>query len=466
MSTQDRYVRRICGWRSALMGYLLAALLLLSSSAMAAQQMPELAGPATPARKVYVGLFKDDAVAVVDTGTNRVLSTIAVPPGPHGLVITPDGRKVYVSSDGASTVSVIDTTLDQVVGSIEVGPNPHGLAMSSDGQKLLVSAFGANQAIIIDTSGDRIIGQMPVPLAHNGAISADGKTAYVGSQQKGATALVVLDLSAMREVTRIGLDSTPRGLDLSPDGKWLYFTVAGMDAVLVLDTTTHRIAGQIATGASPHIAVFAPNGQTAMAVSQGPGELEILEPTHHTVSTTVKIGKAPHWLAVSTDGRTTYVTNEGSDDVSIVDVMNRRVLATIPVGRAPRKIAVHPGATAPAPAPAKRSSRPAAPTFADHGSRDVRGQAALTLEADDYYFAPTFLRGEPGQTLRLQVENESRTLHNISFPALHIDQDIPPKGSVDVQVTFPPSGTVRFLCKLHAALGMNGKILAGENTLE
>ena len=36
----------------------------------------------------------------------RVLRTVTVPKGPHGLVVTPDGRKVYVSSDGASTVSV------------------------------------------------------------------------------------------------------------------------------------------------------------------------------------------------------------------------------------------------------------------------------------------------------------------------------------------------------------------------
>src|SRR5947208_9939689 len=55
---------------------------------------------AAAAPKAYVGLFKDDSVAVVDTAQNKVLGTIAVPKGPHGLVVTPDGRKVYVSSDG------------------------------------------------------------------------------------------------------------------------------------------------------------------------------------------------------------------------------------------------------------------------------------------------------------------------------------------------------------------------------
>src|SRR6266849_9641799 len=112
---------------------------------------------AAAAPKAYIGLFKDNALAVLDTGTNRVQGTIPVPQGPHGIVITPDGRKVYVSSDGASTVSVIDTPTDTIVKSIEVGPNPHGLAISADGRLVLVGAFGTNQALLIDTRTDQIV---------------------------------------------------------------------------------------------------------------------------------------------------------------------------------------------------------------------------------------------------------------------------------------------------------------------
>src|SRR5438445_7262675 len=112
---------------------------------------------AAGAPKAYVGLFKDDAVAVIDTAQNKVLSTISVPKGPHGLVITPDGRKVYVSSDGAATVSVIDTAADRVGVSIDVGANPHGLALSGDGSRVLVSGWGSNQVLVIDTTTDRVI---------------------------------------------------------------------------------------------------------------------------------------------------------------------------------------------------------------------------------------------------------------------------------------------------------------------
>ncbi len=98
-------------------------------------------------------------------------------------------------------------------------------------------------------------------------------------------------------------------------------------------------------------------------------------------------------------------------------------------------------------------------TYADHGTKDVWKLSRLELEADDYYFSPTFLRGAPGQKLTLLVESEARTLHNISIPALGIDQDVPPKGKIQVNVTFPASGVLAFFCKFHAALGMNGQLL-------
>ena len=100
--------------------------------------------------------------------------------------------------------------------------------------------------------------------------------------------------------------------------------------------------------------------------------------------------------------------------------------------------------------------------YADHGTKDVRNLSKLELEADDYYFSPTFLRGKPGQKLTLLVENEARTLHNISIPALGIDKDIPPKGKVPVDVTFPASGMLAISCKFHGSLGMNGQLLTGD----
>jgi YVTN family beta-propeller protein len=448
------------GWQNVVDRNILGARLLLTLVILALCTPMVWLAEAAAAPKAYVGLFKDNAIAVLDTGPNHVQGTIPVPQGPHGIVITPDGRKVYVSSDGASIVSVIDTQTDTIVKSIEVGPNPHGLAISSDGREVLVGAFGTNQVLLIDTSTDQIVKRLPVPMAHNSALSPDGRMAYVGSQQQGATAVVILDLVQGIQVGTVPLEKTPRGLTLSPDAKQLYVTVAGTDAVQVVDLASQRVVGQISVGASPHIVMMLPNGSAGLVVSQGPGTLEFFDPMRHTVSHTVRVGTNPHWLAVSTDGRAAFVSNEGSQDVSVVDVASGTVTATVQVGNAPRKIVVQPGPVGQGttPAPTAQAPTQGTMTISDHGTLAVTGKKEIELEADEYYFKPTFLQGTPGQRLKLEIENESGTLHNISLPEQHLDVDIPPKGKVTVDVVFPASGAVRFFCKFHEALGMHGAL--------
>ena len=93
--------------------------------------------------------------------------------------------------------------------------------------------------------------------------------------------------------------------------------------------------------------------------------------------------------------------------------------------------------------------------------KDVRGLAELDLQADEYYFEPAFLRGTPGQKLKLEIENESNTLHSFTIPEQKLDMNIAPKGKIVVEATFPPSGFVRFFCKFHSALGMEGQLMTG-----
>src|SRR5438093_1410586 len=79
-------------------------------------------------------------------------------------------------------------------------------------------------------------------------------------------------------------------------------------------------------------------------------------------------------------------------------------------------------------------------TIEDHGTKDVSNATTLELEADSFYYEPTFLRGKAGEKLKLTVDNESDTTHNFTLASLQIDQDIPSKGKTQVEVTFPSSG--------------------------
>ncbi|HTP59310.1 MAG TPA: beta-propeller fold lactonase family protein [Spirochaetia bacterium] len=309
----------------------LVAALLLVSAALTFADAP----------KAYVGLFKDNAVGVIDTATNSLIRTIPIPAGPHGVVVTPDGSTVFASSDGDSVVSVIDTATDSVTASIQVGKSPHGLAITPDGKTVLVAVFGTSSVAFIDVASRTVLGQAPAAQPHNIAVSPDGATAYVAEQKKGAFALDVLDIPTMSKKGTVPLDKMPRAIGVSPDGAKLYFTLAGADAVQVLDTATNRVVKQIPVGAAPHHPLFSPDGKFALVVSQGPGTLSRIDTASDSVQKIATVGKLPHWIALTGDGRA-YVSNEESNDVSVVDLSTMKTTATVPVGNAPRKMVIQP----------------------------------------------------------------------------------------------------------------------------
>jgi plastocyanin len=120
-------------------------------------------------------------------------------------------------------------------------------------------------------------------------------------------------------------------------------------------------------------------------------------------------------------------------------------------------------AASPSPSPEGQQIRLGDFSYADFGVRDVRGRSSQDLDVGDFYFKGTFLRGTSGQKLRLRIRNVAQVPHNVSLPSQQIDRDLPPaRQRVEVDVTLPESGALRFFCKYHAPQGMNGQLLADD----
>ena len=317
----------------------LGALIGVSFLALAAcTQMIQPAAPTQPA-KAYVGNFKDNTVSVIDTDAGKVVATVPVAKGPHGMAITQDGRTVYVSGDGSSSLDVIDTATDKVVKTIHVGKAPNGLALTPDNRLLLVTVYGENRIAFIDTSTHTLVATVAVPKPHTVAISPDGKLAYVTAQEPGHFQLALIDLNKRIVVRTLSLEKTPRDGEFAYDGKLFYFTQAGVSSVQVLDPASDKIVAEIPTGVSPHFVSYPSGSAFGMVVVQGPGELLLFDPATNQPARSVTVGKQPNWAAASGDGKTAYVTNEGSNDVTVVDLATGRT-ATIAVGNAPRRVVV------------------------------------------------------------------------------------------------------------------------------
>jgi plastocyanin len=94
-----------------------------------------------------------------------------------------------------------------------------------------------------------------------------------------------------------------------------------------------------------------------------------------------------------------------------------------------------------------------------HGTKDVSGETGkVEVELDDDYFEPTILEGKPGQTVTLELMNEGNSTHTLTISDQGVDQEVQPGDEAEVDVTFPKSGELAFVCRFHESKGMVGAL--------
>ena len=103
--------------------------------------------------------------------------------------------------------------------------------------------------------------------------------------------------------------------------------------------------------------------------------------------------------------------------------------------------------------------------FADHGTVDARGEEQIRMEANAFYFEPTFIRGNPGQALTIEIFNgDEQNVHSFNTGDAQSARDIPPGGAERIALTFPQSGVMLFFCRYHIEQAMRGELLVGDES--
>lgn len=124
-------------------------------------------------KRVYVSLRDEDSVAVIDTKTRTRLATVKVGYKPIQVYATPDAKYIYVANQGTekrpgNTVSVIETSSNKVVSTVVAGRGAHGVVASDDGGRVFVSNIYDNSVSVIDTDTRKVVKTFKVGKGPNG----------------------------------------------------------------------------------------------------------------------------------------------------------------------------------------------------------------------------------------------------------------------------------------------------------
>ena len=85
----------------------------------------------------------------------------------------------------------------------------------------------------------------------------------------------------------------------------------------------------------------------------------------------------------------------------------------------------------------------------------------FTVEVDDNYFSPTFMKVKDGQKLSIELENEGSNQHTFTITGLNIDQTIDPGAKKEIEITFTGTSDIAFFCRFHGSGGMRGAFFFG-----
>ncbi len=142
--------------------------------------------------RLYVSLWAQAAVAVIDTETFKVVGRWQTESHPNEMLLSKDGKRLYVANANHNTVSVLDVTADgrsietllaELQPDAPPGNTPNSLAFSPDEKRLFVANANINTVAVFDISTlgkSRSVGFIPVGWYPTSVrVSQDGRTLYV-----------------------------------------------------------------------------------------------------------------------------------------------------------------------------------------------------------------------------------------------------------------------------------------------
>lgn len=124
-------------------------------------------------KRLFVSLWNQAAVAVIDLETKKLSTTWPTEPHPTEMALVPDGKTLFIACANSTKVSVLDTSSGRARETIACalypsapeGNTPNSLALTPDGQMLFVANADANNLAVFNVSEPgqaRPLGFIPV----------------------------------------------------------------------------------------------------------------------------------------------------------------------------------------------------------------------------------------------------------------------------------------------------------------
>jgi YVTN family beta-propeller protein len=208
---------------------------------------------------------------------------------------------------------------------------------AAQGPRLVVLNKEDATLVTVDPASGKILGTVPTGEGpHEVAVSADGKTAFVGNYGGASgpgNTISIIDLAAMKELRRFDVSPLrrPHGIFVV-DGK-VYFTAEVNRIVGRYDPASNQIDWLLGTGQVTTHMVWVNRDATKMYTANiGSDSISVIERGANAQAwnqTVVPTCKGPEGFDVSPDGRELWAACSRDGSVAIINLEQKKVTGTL-----------------------------------------------------------------------------------------------------------------------------------------
>jgi len=219
-------------------------------------------------RRVYGSIAQaPGAVDVIDTVALQRVKSIAVRGAVHNTYVTPDGKYAVAGSIAGKNITVIDTQTDDIawVLGLDLGVRPMAFESNPDGstKRIFAQLSDFNGFVVVDFATHKEVTRIELPklaagktpfegggnVSHGLAVTSDGKMLVVNSRLNSA--IYTYSLPDLKLLGSAGVGNAPDWVTLTPDGKTAYVANAQSNSVSVIDLKAMKEVTRIPVGQVP-----------------------------------------------------------------------------------------------------------------------------------------------------------------------------------------------------------------------
>jgi YVTN family beta-propeller protein len=270
-----------------------------------------------------LSLNNEPNISVIDPlsgfGGSKLFALVALKSPGEDWVMNREHQRLFVASPSAGEVAVIDTGTWKVLANIAAGTNPTRIALQHDEKYLWIGNDGAAAAgsgvTVIDTASLKVVAHLDTGAGqHEITFTDDDRYAFVTNKQAGT--LSVIDVAKLTNTKDLKVGSLPAALAFSRLSKAVYVANAGDGDIVVIDARRQEILTRIKTRAGLKAIRFAPSGRFGFAVNQTESLVYIFDSSTNQLLNTVAVGRAPD--QVSFTRNFAYVRSTGDEYVTMI----------------------------------------------------------------------------------------------------------------------------------------------------